>query len=238
MTPQRLETLRLLLQRRQTDLTIIADQVNKPRNLSALMRNADAVGIHMIHTVVPEVGYRNYRGTARGSDRYVKCQQHETFQSAYEQIKQQGMTLVAAHFSEQAIPYREFDYTRPCALLMGAEKFGVSERAADLADVHVVIPMLGAVKSLNVSTAAGIILAEAQHQRALAGCYDQPSLSAAEMQRCLFEWDHRELAQFCRDNDLAYPPYNAEGELVDAPQWHQRVQAGTAERYNWSDEPV
>ncbi|MFW1677114.1 tRNA (guanosine(18)-2'-O)-methyltransferase TrmH [Pontibacter sp. JAM-7] len=238
MTPQRLETLRQLLQRRQIDFTLIADQVNKPRNLSALMRNADAVGMHLIHTVVPEVGYRNYRGTASGSDRYVKCQQHDTFQSAYDRIKAQGMTLVAAHFSERAIAYRSFDYTQPCALLLGAEKFGVSERAAELADVHVVIPMLGAVQSLNVSTAAGIILAEAQHQRMVAGCYDSPSLSDDEIQRCLFEWDHRELARFCRQHELAYPPYNAEGELVDAPRWHQAVQAGQAARFDWSQEPV
>lgn len=238
MTPERLQKLLSILHRRQPDLTLIADQVNKPRNLSALIRNCDAAGIHSIHTVVPEEGYRTYRGTARGSDFYVKNKTHDTFSEAAKQVRAKGMKIVAAHFSDRAIDYREFDYTQPCALLMGAEKRGVSEQAADEADEHVIIPMVGMVSSLNVSTAAGIILTEALYQRNKAGLYDSCRLPEEEIRTCLFEWGNRELAGFCRERGLAYPPLAEDGDVIDAPGWYLKVRQGEAELCDWSRSAV
>lgn len=235
MTPERTQKLLQVLHRRQPDLSLIADQVNKPRNLSALVRNCDAVGIHSVHTVVPKEGYRTYRGTAKGSDYYVKTLQHTDVLSAIECVKSKGMKVVAAHFSDRAEDYREFDYTQPCALLMGAEKQGVSAEAADQADAHVVIPMMGMVSSLNVSTAAGIILNEAQYQRMKAGLYDVNRLEQDEIRTCLFEWGNRDLAKYCRDNDLAYPPLNEIGDVIDAPGWYKRVREGQAEKFVWQN---
>ncbi len=113
MTPERTEKLLSVLRKRQPDLTLIADQINKPRNLSALVRNCDAVGIHTIHAVVPKEGYRTYRGTAKGSDYYVKTRAHGKVESAIQSVRDQGMKVVAAHFSERAIDYRAFDFTQP-----------------------------------------------------------------------------------------------------------------------------
>ena len=238
MTPERTEKLLNVLRRRQPDLSLIADQVNKPRNLSALVRNCDAVGIHSIHTVVPKEGYRTYRGTAKGSDYYVKSRAHESVENAISVVRQQGMKVVAAHFSDKAIDYREFDFTQPCALLMGAEKQGVSDVAAQMSDAHVVIPMMGMVSSLNVSTAAGIILVEAQHQRLRAGMYDQVRLSDQEISRTLFEWGNRDLAGYCRSNGLAYPPLDEIGDVIDAPGWYQTVKDGKADSFDWTAEAV
>lgn len=235
MTPERTQKLLQVLHRRQPDLSLIADQVNKPRNLSALIRNCDAVGIHSVHTVVPKEGYRTYRGTAKGSDYYVKTLQHTDVLSAIECVKSKGMKVVAAHFSDRAEDYREFDYTQPCALLMGAEKQGVSAEAAEHADTHVVIPMMGMVSSLNVSTAAGIILNEAQYQRMNAGLYDVNRLEQDEIRTCLFEWGNRDLAKYCRENDLAYPPLNEIGDVIDAPGWYLRVREGQAEKFVWQN---
>ncbi|MGH1462150.1 MAG: tRNA (guanosine(18)-2'-O)-methyltransferase TrmH [Neptuniibacter sp.] len=234
MTPERTQKLLRVLYRRQPDLSLIADQVNKPRNLSALIRNCDAVGIHTVHTVVPKEGYRTYRGTAKGSDFYVKTRQHNDVTRAIETVKSQGMKVVAAHFTEKSVDYRDYDYTQPCALLMGAEKQGVSSEAAELADAHVIIPMMGMVSSLNVSTAAGIILVEAQHQRMQAGMYDSSRLDEKEIRTCLFEWGNRELAKYCRDNGLAYPPLSELGDVIDAPGWYKRVKADKAEHFDWT----
>lgn len=238
MTPERTEKLKQVLYRRQPDLSLIADQVNKPRNLSALIRNCDAVGVHNVHTVVPKEGYRTYRGTAKGSDFYVKTRQHTSVVKAINAVKKQGMKVVAAHFSERAIDYRQFDYTQPCALLMGAEKQGVSEEASEMADEHITIPMMGMVSSLNVSTAAGIILTEAQYQRAQVGMYDTPRLDQQEIIKTLFEWGNRDLARFCREKGLAYPPLDEIGDVIDAPGWYQKVRAGEAPPFNWCDVSV
>ncbi|WP_210396181.1 tRNA (guanosine(18)-2'-O)-methyltransferase TrmH [Motiliproteus sediminis] len=215
MTPARIAKFKQVLDHRQPDLTLIADQVNKPQNLSALIRTADAVGIHRVHAVVPREGYRDYRGTARGSGQWVEVVSHPDNHSALDAVGAQGMQLVVAHWSERAVDYRQIDYTRPTALLMGAEMQGVSEQAARRADHHVLVPMMGMVGSLNVSVAAGIILAEARQQRADAGLYDHCRLDAAEYRRTLFRWIHPQLADYCVRKGIDFPPLDDAGELVE-----------------------
>lgn len=236
MTPERKARLLATLNRRQPDLTLIAEQVHKSRNIAALVRNCDAVGIARMHVVAPKEGYRDYSGTALGSDRWVRRSVHRDIDAAVAAVREQGMRVYAAHFSDRARDYRKVDYRVPCALLMGAEKEGISARAAELADEHVVIPMMGMVRSFNVSTAAGIILVEAQHQRLQAGLYDAPRLSQQEITSNLFEWGQRELAQFCRQRGLAYPPLTDDGEIVDAPGWYASVREGTAPTRVWDDD--
>ncbi|GGO75394.1 tRNA (guanosine(18)-2'-O)-methyltransferase [Marinobacterium nitratireducens] len=236
MTPQRKARLLATLNRRQPDLTLIAEQVHKSRNIAALVRNCDAVGIARMHIVAPKEGYRDYSGTALGSDRWVRRHVHEDVEHAVATARGQGMKVYAAHFSDRARDYREVDYRIPCALLMGAEKQGISTRAAELADEHVSIPMMGMVSSFNVSTAAGIILVEAQHQRLQAGFYDQPRLPRDEIRRTLFEWGQREVARFCRQRGLAYPPLGDDGEIIDAPGWYASVRDGTAPAQVWPND--
>lgn len=233
MTPERQQKLLTTLLRRQPDLTLIADRVHKPRNLAALIRNADAVGIHEIHSVNPKEGYPHYRGTTRGSDRWVKLTCHETFQKAADTVRAKGMKIYAAHLSDKAVDYREIDYTQPCAILMGAEKYGVSEEGQELADEHIIVPMVGMVESLNVSTAAGIILVEAQHQRMKAGLYEESRLPLEERAYTLFEWSNPIIVDFCRERGLAYPEFNEMGEIIDAVGWNKQVQAGEAARFDW-----
>ena len=237
MTPERKARLKAVLARRQPDLSLIADRVHKPRNVAALVRHADAVGIHRIHCIAPKEGYR-FRGTTQGSDRWVETVNHDSFSDAIAAVRSEGMKVYAAHFSDRAVDYRDVDYTVPCAILMGAEKYGVSDQAAAQADEHILIPMMGMVSSLNVSTAAGIILVEAQQQRLKAGLYDQPRLPEEVQARKLFEWGHETLVQFCRQKNLAYPPYDLEGEMIDAPAWNKQVQNGTAPQYQWLQSDV
>jgi tRNA (guanosine-2'-O-)-methyltransferase len=223
MTPERIARLRAVLDSRQPDLTVITDFVHKQRNASAIVRNCDAVGIMTAHAVVDKRDYRAFRGTAMGSHRWVKVIRHETLDDAIAAVRADGMQVVAAHLSEQATDFRKFDYTRPTALLLGAEKAGVSELGAAAADVHVTIPMVGMVGSYNVSVAAGIILAEAQRQRQLAGLYDFRRIDDETYQRLFFEWGHPSVRRFCEERGLAYPPLNAEGEIDDPSGWYARV---------------
>ena len=82
MTPEREQRLLAILRRRQPDLTLITDKVHKPRNIAALVRNCDAVGIPRMHVVKPDHEYRRYRGTSRGSDRWVDSVLHESLDDA------------------------------------------------------------------------------------------------------------------------------------------------------------
>jgi tRNA (guanosine-2'-O-)-methyltransferase len=109
------------------------------------------------------------------------------------------------------------DYTRPTALLLGAELLGVSEEALALADATVVIPLAGMVPSLNVSVAAAVILYEAQRQRAAAGLYDSPRLDPRRRHETLVEWLQPDVADYCRRMGLPFPDVEEDGTVARLP---------------------
>jgi len=224
MTPERYLRLRETLDRRQPDLTLITEQIHKPRNVAALVRTADAVGIHEVHMVWPYDHHRHYSGTAMGSDRWVNVNRHESMPSAITQLKDNDYKVYAAHFSDQAVDYREVDYTIPCALVMGNEKQGITDETAGMVDEHVVVPMMGMVESFNVSVAAAIILAEAQRQRAALCMYDKVRLNKEEYWQTFFRWAHPKIAQYCHKKKLPYPAISeVDGEVVDPSAWYASV---------------
>lgn len=230
MTPQRFEKLRAVLDRRQPDLSVITDYVHKERNLSAIVRTADAVGIADVHCVIGDKDYRSFRGTALGSHRWVNVERYDNIEAPVAALKAKGFQIVATQLSAQAIDYRQIDYTLPTALLLGAEKEGLSQRGIDLADCHVTIAMVGMVESFNVSVAAGIILAEAQHQRQQKRLYDKRRISTADYQRLFFEWAHPKVWRFCREQGLDYPPLLADGEIDNPSAWYSRARELLAAR--------
>lgn len=223
MTPERYKKFRQVLDRRQPDLTVLTDQVHKPHNLSAIMRTCDAVGIHEVHITQPQAGYRRYKHHSLGSSRWLNIQPHQDTTAAIAHLKERGFQLYAAHFSEKSTPFYELDFTIPCALLLGAEKKGVSSEAAKLADRHMMIPMNGLVSSYNVSVAAAVILVEAQRQRQLKQLYDHSRLPENTYRDTLFRWGYPELARYCDARQLGYPEIDDEGQLINPSEWYARI---------------
>lgn len=220
MTPERYTRLRTILDQRQPDLTVLTDYVHKGRNLSAIVRTADAVGIGSVHCVVGDKDYRSFRGTALGSHRYVEVHRYTELNQPVTALKSRGFQVVAAHVSATAVDYHEVDYTAPTVLLMGAEKNGLSADGLEAADIHITVPMVGMVESFNVSVAAGIILNEARHQRQIAGCYDRQRLSQQEYNRLFFEWAHPKVCDYCRRYGFDYPILSDDGEIANAAIWY------------------
>ncbi len=214
VTPERYQRLREVLDKRQPDLTVLMENVHKPHNLSAILRTCDAVGVFEAHAVNPTGGVPTYHDTSGGSHKWVYLRVHPSVEEAARLLKDRGFTIYAANLSQRAVDYREVDYTRPAAVLLGAEKWGVSERAAGLADADVIIPMMGMVQSLNVSVAAAVILFEAQRQRLAAGMYDRPRLDPETYRRTLFEWAYPREAAALRRRGLPYPRLAEDGGVV------------------------
>ena len=196
MNPTRYARICEMLARRQPDLTVCMEQVHKPHNVSAIIRTADAVGVHEVHAVWPG-------------------------------LKGQGMQILASHLSDNAVDFREIDYTRPTCILMGQEKTGITQEALALADRDIIIPMIGMVQSLNVSVASALILYEAQRQRQNAGMYlrENSMLPEAEQQRLLFEGGYPVLAKVAKRKGLPYPHVNQQGEIEADADWWATMQA-------------
>lgn len=218
-----------MLARRQPDLTVCMEQVHKPHNVSAIVRTADAVGVHEVHAVWPGARMRTMVSAAAGSNSWVSVKSHQTIGDAVSHLKGRGMQVLATNLSDKAVDFREIDYTRPTCILMGQEKTGISQEALDLADRDIIIPMIGMVQSLNVSVASALILYEAQRQRQNAGMYARSSsmLPEEEQQRLLFEGSYPVLARVAKQKKLPYPHVNAHGEIeADAEWWSTMQYAG------------
>ncbi|MEM8932070.1 MAG: tRNA (guanosine(18)-2'-O)-methyltransferase TrmH [Acidobacteriota bacterium] len=214
MTAARFARLSSILDRRQPDLTVLLDDLQKAHNVSAVIRTCDAVGIPTIHAVTDAATFKAKTTSAAGSERFVEVHLRPSYRDAVEHLHAAGFHVVAAHQSARSVDFRSIDYTRPVCVAMGQEGPGVSAGLLDVVDAEIEIPMVGAVASLNVSVATAVVLFEAQRQRRAAGFYDQPRLDPTERHRLLFEWGYPKLARFCQDKGIAYPELGERGEIV------------------------
>jgi len=214
MTKERLHKVRAVLARRQVDLTVIMDGVHKSHNVAAIVRSCEAVGVQDVHMAEPRCGFGTHHGTSQGSQKWVTGHKYKSCVEPIERMKEQGFQILAANFSEKAVVYHEVDYTKPTAILMGTELYGVSEEGLNLVDQDVYIPMMGMVESFNVSVACAILLAEAQRQRILAGMYELPQLEEERMNSLCFEWMQPKMARYYQQKGMSYPELDEEGDIV------------------------
>lgn len=214
MIPRRYARLKQVLDRRQPDLTVLMEDVHKPHNLSAIIRTCDAVGVFAVHAVNRHSDTPTYSQVAQGSEKWVKLQSHPDIKTAIQSLQQEHYQVYAAHLSANAIDYRQVDYTQPTAILLGTEKWGVTDEAASLVDGHIIIPMQGMVQSLNVSVANAVVLFEAQRQRLESGLYDQVRLDPETYHQTIFEWGYPDIAAMYRRQGKPYPELGQQGEIL------------------------
>jgi tRNA (guanosine-2'-O-)-methyltransferase len=213
-TPRRYHRLRAVLDRRQPDLTVLLEDVQVPRNLAAILRSCDAVGVFAAHAVWPGGRLKISRPASGGNRKWLPVHKHRTLADALAHLKGAGLRVLAAHPTSGATDFRAVDYTLPTCLLLGNEDAGLTAEALGGADGVVAIPMEGMGTSLNVSVAAALLLFEAQRQRRAAGLYDAPRLDPATHARVLFEWTYPEIAAQCRKRKAEYPPLGGDGEIL------------------------
>jgi tRNA (guanosine-2'-O-)-methyltransferase len=224
MTPERHQRILQVLDKRQPGLTVCMEGVHKTHNLAAVVRTCDAIGVSDVHAVWKNERMRLSGGSAAGSQNWIDVHNYDQTEQAIAALKKQNMQVLVTNLSDTAVDFREIDYTKPTAIILGQEKFGASQVALDLADQDIVIPMVGMVQSLNVSVACSVVLYEAQRQRQLAGMYDTPRLSEKRRQRVLFEGGHPIFAKACMRKGLPYPHIDQQGQIVANDDWWTKMQ--------------
>jgi tRNA (guanosine-2'-O-)-methyltransferase len=177
-----------------------------------------------MHAVSPGGEFYRHHMVSGGSRKWVRTRSYADIGSAIRWLQGQGHQVIAAHICENATDYRHCDYTRPTAVLVGAELAGVTAAAAGLADQRIAVPMRGLVASLNVSVAAALILYEAARQREAAGLYGQRRLDETAYRETLFEWCYPAVANLCRARGIAYPELDESGFIL-RPALRQSLRA-------------
>jgi len=154
-------------ERGEPALFLALDQVQDPRNLGAVLRTADAFGVHgVIVAKHHQVGLTGAAArTAMGAAESVKIARETNLATALEKLKQSGVWIHGAAPSGGVAPW-DADLTGPLCLVLGSEGSGLRPLITRTCDVLLTVPMLGSVGSLNVSAAAAIACYEVIRQRA------------------------------------------------------------------------
>jgi TrmH family RNA methyltransferase len=146
-------------------LLIVAETVEKPGNLGAILRTADAAGVDALIVSDPrtDIYNPNVIRASRGTLFTVPTVETSNM-DAFTFLREHGINILAATPQADSV-YTLQDLTGPVAVTVGTEDKGLSDFWLQKADIKVKIPMLGIVNSLNVSIATALIVYEARRQR-------------------------------------------------------------------------
>jgi len=154
------------VQRGQPPFYLILDQVQDPRNLGAILRTAEAFGVHGV--VIPKhhaVGLTDAAArTAMGALERVPVARATNLVSALERIKESGTWVYGASARDGVAPWAA-DLRGPVCLVLGSEGEGLRPLVARACDAMLTIPMVGAADSLNVAAATAVLCYEVARQR-------------------------------------------------------------------------
>jgi len=144
----------------------VLDGIEDPRNLGAILRTADAVGLHGV--ILPQrraVGLTATVGkTSAGAIEHIPVAQVTNIVKSLEQLRKEGIWLVGLE-ADSKKSFFDFDYTMPVALVVGGEGKGIRPLALSTCDETVSIPMKGSISSLNMSVAFAVLAYEVIRQR-------------------------------------------------------------------------
>ncbi len=160
---QALEDLKIL---NDLPLILIAEAPEKPGNIGALLRTADAAGADACIIANPntDIYNPNIIRSSIGCVFTIPIASGST-SAIIEWLKNHKIRIVCATIADDSVSCYDIDYTLPTAIVVGTESTGLSSTWIEAADDNVIIPMRGHIDSMNVSVSASILIYEAVRQR-------------------------------------------------------------------------
>jgi len=139
---------------------VMLDNLRSAFNVGSIFRTADAGAVAHIHLcgMSAHPPHQKLEKTALGAFDYVPWSYYERNRDCLDALEAQGIPVVAIEVTDAAVPYPEFEWPKPVAIVFGNEVNGVNDRVLRRARAVVSIPMKGHKNTINVATAFGIIL--------------------------------------------------------------------------------
>jgi tRNA (guanosine-2'-O-)-methyltransferase len=190
MTPEREARIDSVISNRQNDLTVVLENVFDPHNISAIMRNCDAVGIgeiYVLNTRLPlhkEWGFKSSRSALK----WVHVHQFTDLHLCMKAVRARHDRVLTTCLRDDSLSLYSVDLTGGTALVFGNEQHGISPELETLCDGNFVIPQVGMLHSLNISVACAVTLYEAFRQRSEKGRYDTQQLPADAANTLKVKW--------------------------------------------------
>ena len=160
------DMLAIAIEREEQPFLVLLDELEDPHNVGAILRTADAVGVHGV--LLPKRRSCPLSGTvaktSAGAVEYVPVARIGNVVQTIEQLKKQGFWIVGADVSGEQ-DYFDTDLRGPIVVVIGSEGQGLGRLVKESCDLVVRIPMKGKISSLNASVACSLLLYEVLRQR-------------------------------------------------------------------------
>lgn len=149
----------------KTPLVLVLESVEKPGNLGAILRTSDAAGIDAVIICDPQTDFYN-ANVVRSSLGCIFTKQlaAASTEETITWLKKNKVNIYCTYLKASR-PYHEVDFKTSAAIVMGTESTGLSDEWVRNSDANIIIPMQGTIDSMNVSTAAAVVVFEAIRQR-------------------------------------------------------------------------
>lgn len=198
LNENRHKRLSKLLDQRQHNLTVVLENIHDPRNISAVMRTADAVGIHEIFVInTTETTYKVWgKKSSASAYKWVKVHLFKSVAECITEVKKNYKNLIGTALLEDTPTIYGLNFTTPTAFVFGNEHEGLSKELLQHCTQFCTIPMVGMVQSLNISVACSVCLYEAFRQKQLAGHYETAGLPNELREAYLTDWSIHKKERF------------------------------------------
>ena len=176
-----------VLQLRTRHVTLVFEDIDKPHNVSAVLRTAECMGIQDLHFIKNKNNYSVNPAITQGAAKWVSLHHYNgdtnNVSSCYDSLRGNGYSIYATSLHETSRSIYDLDPEKKTAIVFGTEADGITVEAGEKADGFVHIPMSGFTESFNLSVSAAICLTVLKQK------LDQwPGLSSEEKLSLRAEW--------------------------------------------------
>ncbi|MCI5080317.1 MAG: RNA methyltransferase [Saprospiraceae bacterium] len=190
INPERKKKFERVVAARQTNLTVVLENVHDMHNIGAVLRSCDSVGIHEIFVLITEEGLLRDKlqlgkKSSGGTRKWVDVHFYTDPELCFGHVRQKYQTVWGTQLGASSKSVFELDLTASVALLFGNERDGLSEYVQPYIDGNFLVPQVGMAESLNISVACAVTLYEAYRQRQNKGWYDANNPFPKEEQKVL-----------------------------------------------------
>ena len=157
--------LQQILAQRTRHITVVLEDIYQSQNASAVIRSAECFGLQELHIIENRNEYQLNSAVVQGASKWIeinryKDEQRDNTSQCIQSLKARGYRIIAMTLREGSKPIQKLEVENKLALCFGSEEPGLTDKAHEMADEYVQIPMYGFTQSFNLSVSAGISLYE------------------------------------------------------------------------------
>ncbi|MCK6546084.1 RNA methyltransferase [Myxococcota bacterium] len=172
---------------RTRDVVVVLEDIYDEHNASAVLRTADAFGVHEVHIVEQKTRFSVHTKTSLGAHKWLDLGRHRGTDAVYGELAARGYAVWASALRGEPVELGDIDVSKQkIALVFGNEHEGLSKGAQDAAHGCFRIPMYGFVESLNVSVATAVSMHDVLRRKKELGVWSP--LAPLEQKRLRAEW--------------------------------------------------